>query len=240
VTFDRGNRQYLTVIELGPETPDEQPKLAKKAWLGVSTQVITRELGKALGLGRKKGVRVTEVFSDTTAEKAGIKIGDLFLKLDGSVIQASRREDAEVFENLVRQYPADAEVELTGIRDGEELELTVPLQSRPVPSSQYVTHEDENFEFTVRDLAFEDRVSKSLEAAQPGLLIAQVERAGWGALAGLRNGDILLEIDGASVTGLDAFKETMAAIEEKKQERVVFFIKRGIYTAYQELEPNWN
>jgi hypothetical protein len=32
----------------------------------------------------------------------------------------------------------------------------------------------------------------------------------------------------------------MAAIEEKRQERVVFFIKRGIYTAYQELEPNWN
>ncbi len=240
VTFDRGNRQYLTVIELGPETPDEQPKLAKKAWLGVSTQVITRELGKALGLGRKKGVRVTEVFSDTSAEKAGIMTGDLLLKLDGSVIQASRREDAEVFENLVRQYPVDAEVELTVVRNGEDLELTVPLQPRPVPPSQYLTYEDENFEFTVRDLAFEDRVSKRLEAKQPGLLIAQVERAGWGALAGLRNGDILLQIDGTTVAGLESFKETMAAIEEKRQERVVFFIKRGIYTAYQELEPNWN
>ena len=240
VTFDRGHRQYLSVIELGPETPDEQPKLAKKAWLGIGTQVITRELGKVLGLGRKKGVRVTEVFDDTTAEKAGVEVGDLFLKLDGSVIQASRREDAEVFENLIRQYPADAEVELTGMRGDEALELTVPLQSRPVPPSQYLTDEDENFEFTVRDLAFEDRVSKRLEASQPGLLIAQVERAGWGALAGLRKGDILLEIDGATVTGLDSFKEMMAAIEEKKQERVVFFIKRGIYTAYQELEPNWN
>ncbi len=240
VTFDRGSRQYISVVELGPEPADDQPKLAKKAWLGVGTQVITRELAKALGLGRKKGVRVTQVFEDTTAAKAGLETGDLLLKLDGSVIQASRREDGEVFDNLIRQYPADSEITLSGLRAGEKLELTVPLEPRPVPSSQFQSYEDENFEFTVRELAFEDRVAKRLESNQEGLLIAQVERAGWGALAGLRNGDLLLEMDGQPVASVDAFKETMAAIAEKQQERVVFFIKRGIYTAYKELEPDWN
>lgn len=240
VTFERGQRQYLTVVELGPEEPDEKPRLAKKAWLGINTQVITRELAEALGLGRKKGVRVTEVFPDTTAAESGLEVGDLLLKLDGSVIQASRREDGEVFENMIRQYPSDAEIELTGLRSGEKLAVTVPLQERPLPPSQFDSYEDLRFEFTVRELSFEDRVSKGLESEERGLYVAQVERAGWGALAGLRNGDLLLEMDGQPVTDLKQFKETMAALAENKPERVVFFIKRGIYTAYKELEPDWN
>lgn len=240
VTFDRGNRRYLTVAQLGPQPANDQPQLAKKAWLGVATQVLTRELAEALGLGRKKGVRVTEVFPDTTAAETGIETGDLFLKLDGSVIQAHRREDGEVFENLLRQYPIDAEITLTGLRNGEPLEITVPLEARPAPPSQYQTYEDENFEFTVREVSFEDRVAKDLDADQEGLLIAQVEQAGWGALAGLRNGDLLLQMDGHPVTSIEAFKQAMNRIAEKNQERVVFFIKRGIYTAYKELEPDWN
>ena len=219
VTFERGNRQYLTVIELGPESEDEQPKLAKKAWMGVSTQVLTRELAKALGLGRKKGVRVTQVYPGTQAEKAGVQPGDLLLKLDGSVIQASRREDGEVFDNLIRQYPADSEVELSGLRNGEELKLKVPLQARPMPSSQLVNYEDENFEFSVRELAFQDRVAKDLESSEQGLLISQVEAAGWGALAGLRNGDLLLEIDGEAVTIIKVamvFQPLIVSVQAKR------------------------
>lgn len=240
VTFDRGSRQYVSVVELGPEATDKQPKLAKKAWLGLGTQVITRELAEALGLGRKKGVRITQVYADTTAAESGLQVGDLLLKLDGSIIQASRREDAEVFDNMIRQYPTDAEITLTGLRSGEDLEITVPLQSRPIPSDQYESYEDEHFEFTVRELAFEDKVSKRLENDQQGLLVAQVERAGWGALAGLRNGDLLLEMDGEAVTSVEEFKKTMESVAESKQERVIFFIKRGIYTAYKELEPDWD
>ncbi len=240
VVFERGERQYLTVIELGPESDDDQPKIAKKAWLGVNTQVLTRELAEALGLDRKKGVRVTQVFPETLAAEAGIAPGDLFLKLDGSVIPASQREDGEVFENLIRQYPIDAEITLSGWRSGEPLEITVPLEPQPEPPSQYESFEDEHFEFTVRELAFDDRVQKQLDREERGLLISQVENSGWGALAGLRNGDLLLEIDGESVSTVDAFKESMDTIAERRQERVVFFVKRGIYTAYKELEPDWD
>lgn len=239
VVFERGRQQLLTVVELGPEEDDAQPRIAKKAWLGVRTQVLTRDLAEALGLGRKKGVRVTQVLPDTTAAAAGIVPGDVFLKLDGSVIPASRREDGEVFDNLIRQYPIDAEVELTGLRQGEPLTLTAALEPRPLPPSQYPNYEDELFEFTVRELAFEDRVGKHLDAGQNGLLISQVEQSGWGALAGLRNGDLLLEMDGQPVTTADAFEGAMHAIAERRQERVVFLVQRGIYTSYKELAPNW-
>ena len=95
------------------------PASPRKAWIGIDTQVISTDLAEALGIPGSKGVRVTRVHPGTNAEKAGLKIGDLLLKLDGTVIPASRPEESDVFSSLIRQYKIGTEVTLT-VRRGKE------------------------------------------------------------------------------------------------------------------------
>ena len=63
VGFERAGQRLLTVIDVG-EAGLEDPGLeARKAWVPVSVQVLTRELADKLGLGEATGVRVTQVLS---------------------------------------------------------------------------------------------------------------------------------------------------------------------------------
>ena len=97
VQFERNLANYLTVIKIGPEAEEKRPIEAWKAWLGVSTQVLTNDLAEAIGLGREnRGVRLSQVFPDTPAAKAGLLAGDLIFRIDGQLIQAYRPEDVEV------------------------------------------------------------------------------------------------------------------------------------------------
>ena len=113
VSFERNLSELLTVIKIGPEAEENQPVQAWKPWLGISTQVLTRELSSALNLPvNTRGVRVAQVFPNTPAEKSGLKTGDLIFRIDGQVIQAHRVEDAEVFGNMIKQYKIDSTIEL--------------------------------------------------------------------------------------------------------------------------------
>ncbi|MCB1098018.1 MAG: PDZ domain-containing protein [Verrucomicrobiae bacterium] len=239
VTYDRDGEEILTVVKVGPDETISKPKRSDKAWLGIDTQVLSRDLADVLGLKGKKGVRVTRVHGGTTAEKAGLKVGDIILKLDGQVINASRPEDSSIFENLIRQYDTDSEIELSVSRSGSEEILTVPLQSRPVSADELDEYEDTDFEFTARELAFEDKVDRRLDEGATGVLLSKVEGSGWAELAGLAAGDILLTVDSKPVSGLDDLKKIMAEIKETRPRQVVVFVRRGIYTGYRELEPDW-
>ena len=78
---------------------ENQPLQAWKPWLGVSTQVLTRDLSLALGLPRTtRGIRIAQVFPGTPAEQGGLRTGDLLFRIDGQIIMANRVEDAEVLE----------------------------------------------------------------------------------------------------------------------------------------------
>jgi serine protease Do len=239
VTFERELQELVTVIKLGPEVQEDKPARPAKGWLGALTQVLTPELAEALDLEGKKGVRVTQVLTGSPAEKAGAKVGDVFLKLDGQVIPASTAADQELFDNLIRQYKVGSEAELEGVRAGQPLKLTARLGRQPKPNAELDEYKDDQFEFVARELAEEERVNARLREDEAGVRIGSVQTAGWAALAGLSSGDILLAIDGQKVENIPALKRTMTALKDTKPRRVVFFVKRGIRTQFVELEPKW-
>lgn len=241
VSFERNLAKLLTVVKIGPEAEENQPLEAWKPWLGISTQVMTRELSAALALPRTtRGIRVAQVFPETPAQKAGIEAGDLIFRLDGQIIMAHRVEDAEVFGNMIKQYKTDATIELSGLRGEEPMTWNASLTKRPVPPNELPKHEEETFEFTLRDLSFADRVNRRLDLNQSGLMVENVEPAGWGALAGLRQGDLLLEVDRQSIGSIEDFKDIMKQLVSAREKRVLFFIRRGIHTLFLELEPDWD
>ena len=183
---------------------------------------------------------MAQVYPRTPAEKAGFKAGDLLFRIDGQIIQAYRTEDAEVFGNMIKEYKPDSIVLFSGMRDGNKLDLNVTLEKRPDPSNELPDYEEEIFEFTVRELSFGDRVSKRLEEKEPGLIVENVEPAGWASLAGLRQGDLILKINQETMSRVDDLETKMNQWIKEKKKRIVFFVKRGIHTLFLELEPDWD
>lgn len=239
VAYEQQGLNYLTVVKIGPEPDPDRPGIVKKAWLGLDTQVISADLAEALGIPGAKGVRVTRVHPGTTAEQAGLKTGDLILKLDGTVIPASRPEDSDLFATLIRQYRVGNEVVLTARRGTEELQIKAKLELGHEGTSELDSHEFETLEFTTRDLGQEDRVAKKLPSDFKGVLVTAVAPAGWAALGGLSVGDMIVMIDGKPADSTDSVKSVLAALEESRRSPFVLFIRRGITTRYIELEPAW-
>jgi len=240
VRFERDLASILTVIQIGPEPIDKRPVEAWKAWLGVGTQVITPDLSEALGLGDStRGVRLTQVFANTPAQRAGLLAGDLILKIDGQIIQARQPEDIEVFGNMIKQYRTDATVRFSGLRDGAPLEINATLDRRPTPASELDSYEEEFMEFTVRELSFADRAYHRMTEEQTGLLVENVELAGWASLAGMMQGDILLSVNEHPVDNTRDFENQIEELAKEKIPSVLFHLKRGIHTLFIEIEPDW-
>ena len=119
------------------------------------------------------------------------------------------------------------------------MEKTAQLERRPTPASEFEEYEDRDFEFKVRELSFANRVNLRLEKKARGLRVENVDSAGWAALAGLRQGDVILKVDGEPIDRVEAFRVKMESIAKNRSARVTFFVKRRIHTLFIEFEPNW-
>ena len=240
VGFERENKRYLTVVRVGKEEEEDNPLQARKAWLAAATQVLTRDLAEALpGLAEKTGVRITQIYPGRNAERAGLKVGDVILKLDGDDIPASEPEHADVFPTMVRQRRINTEVTLDVVRGSDPLQVKVKLEAPPTPASELKRYRDDDFEFTARELSFDDRVNNKLDDTLRGVVIERVEAASWAQVAHVTTGDILMSIDSTPTPDAKSVEAAMKAVKEKKQKRVVFFVRRGIHTQFLELEPGW-
>lgn len=90
----------------------------KRAFLGLNADDLSAEKSELLGL--ENGILVDEILSDGPADAAGIKVGDVIIKINGKTVNSKAVFD----ENLAYQKPGD-EVVLTIWRNKEELEKTV-------------------------------------------------------------------------------------------------------------------
>jgi serine protease Do len=210
-----------------------------KAWLPAASQVLTPDLAEALGLAGKQGVRLTKVYPGSSAEKSGLKVGDVVLKLDGEVINASQPEEVEIFPAMVRQYPVGTKVKLDVVRDGKPLVVEIALEASPPSTRAMVEYRDPQFDFSARDLAFQDRMQELIDE-KTGALITRVESGGWAALAHLAVGDIVLSVNGEPVGTAAALGERMKQVAGARPQRVVFLVRRGVHTLFLELEPTWS
>jgi serine protease Do len=239
VTFVRDAEEMVTVAKIGPPSENDRVGKPVRPWLGVQTQVLTREIAEALGIAGKKGVRVTHVVPESPAAKAGLKVGDLLLKLDGRVIPAGSPTDTEVFENLIRPYPVGTEVAFDGLRSGEPLAVKAELAATPAATGDLDTFKDDNFELTIRELPLAERIIEQLPVDAPGVRVSAVQPNGWAALAGIGPGDIIVSIDGTVVKTVAEVETILKGFRDSKPKQVVFFVRRGVGTGFAEVEPRW-
>ncbi len=238
--FERGLGRYLAVVQVGLPRDLDRPERSRKPDFASLLQPVSHELGEALGLGGARGVRVAYVFPGRAADKAGLKVGDIVTRFDGEPVRAPRPEDVADFVQSVRRYRIGATVPLEVIRDGQPRTISMTLEEAAETAEDPERHADPNFDFAVRELTMTDRALVKIPEDVCGVLVEQVEPASVAALAELRTGDLLLSVDGHPTPDVGAARRALEAAARARARYVTLFVRRGAYTRYVELEPDWN
>ena len=239
VGFERKTEKYITVVKVGIKKLDDPGREVTKAWLPVETQVLTTDIAKQIGQPDLTGFRITQVFKNSTAEKAGLVIGDYILAVDDEKLTASAPEDSDKLREWIREYRIGDTVELAIFRGEERITVPVELARAPKLSREMKKYRDDNFEFTARDITFFDKAEEKWEDDQPGALVQEVVSGGWADIGRLYDGDLLITVDGASIADVEALETKMKEIADAKPKAVVLTVLRGIHTVFLELEPKW-
>jgi serine protease DegQ len=99
-----------------------------RGYIGVEQQNITEELATAFNLPQKDGVIIAGIVKDGPADKAGLKVGDILLKLDGQKIS-----DTTQMLNLIAAYAPGEKKSVELLRDGKNETLSIEIGVRPRP-----------------------------------------------------------------------------------------------------------
>jgi len=239
VSFERELQRYLTVVKVGIEELRDPGLEVAKAWLPVETHVISRDIAKQLDQPQLKGFYITQVYPNTTADKAGLKPGDFITAVDEEKLNASGPEYEEELTTLIHQYDIGKTVQLAVLHDKEKLKIPVELERSPKLKREMRKYRNDDFEFTARDISFFDRAEEQWPQTQRGALIEDVKPGSWAELGSMSVDDLIVEVDGQPVKDVDSLKKIMTDIAQNKKSFVIIKVLRGIHTAYLELEPSW-
>lgn len=175
------------------------PKLAKngeasRAWLGVTTQVMTSQLARSFGLKEAKGTLVADVDPDGPAEKAGLKSGDIIREFNGKQIN-----DMIELSRLFAATEAGQKVSFKIFRDGRTTDVSLTVlqlsaESRKEKQTLYLPE----FELTVREIENTTAANQGLNFPG-GLLVLKANSGGVGEEAGITQGDIILNVNGTAI-----------------------------------------
>lgn len=240
LNFSRRSADLITVVKVGVRELEDPGLEVKKAWLPAATQVITRDLADQIGKPDLGGVRVTQVYPDRSAARAGLQVGDLIVALDGAPLPVYHLEDYEVLPALIRQYRVGDSPEFTILRGDDEIKMRIALERSPKLEREMKSYRDDRFEFTARETTYFDLVRENWKADEQGVLVTEVVPGGWAALGPIITEDLVLAVDGEPVPDVEALKSALKRVSETKPKSVVFSILRGVRRLYVELEPDWS
>jgi serine protease Do len=239
VTFERGGERLLTVVSVGGSALDDPGREATKAWLPVTTQVLTPELAEMLDAKGKAGFRVTKLLNGSSGTGANdLQVGDIIVAVNGDSLPASQPSDADLLAMTIRQYKIGSEVELDVLRGHDERKLKATLGPSPRLPREMKKYDDETFEFRVRDVSPLDRERAGWPEGQ-GVLVESVTEGGWAALGHLAEGDLIVAIDGQKVSDVAAVQEKMTSLAAAKPSSIVLSVRRGIRTFFVEMQTAW-
>lgn len=169
----------------------------QRPWFGASMQAVTSDIADGLGLDRPRGALVTRVMDGSPAEKAGFQAGDLVLAIAGQAV-----DDPEAFGYRFVTKGVGGTVEVSALRNGRELTISVPLEAPPetVPRDTKVILGSSPFTgVTVMNLSPAVSEEVALDFGNDGVVVAGVEPGSTSERIGLRRGDIIVDINGQKI-----------------------------------------
>jgi len=205
-----------------------------RGWLGIGIQEVTAELAAKFGIKESDGVLVNDVFENEPASRAGLKPGDIIAKVNGR-----RLESPSALSRSVAGLAPGTKVELEIIRNGERRALTVDLGERkeetivasiPSPPPQPEVKLGLNVQDLTPELADKFKIKD-----QKGVLVSKVDPGSVAQEQGLREGDLIKEVNRQIVTTAEDFKTAVS--QTKKGDSVLLRVVRENRAFYSVLSP---
>jgi Do/DeqQ family serine protease len=209
----------------------------RRGMLGVTIQSVDADMAQSLSLPSARGAIVTSVSNGGPAEKAGIKRGDVITAVNKQPVT-----DNNKLRNIVASLPPGSNVEVTALRNGRDQNFEVALAELPIkaePASDDDASSNNGvgtikFGITVQPLTAETAGRFGLDANDEGLLVTRVDEAGSAAEAGIRQGDLIQEVNRQPVKTVAEFS---AAIQRSGAKPALVLIKRRNAVIYLTLKP---
>jgi serine protease Do len=172
-----------------------------RPWLGVSAQAVTADIAASLGMAKPGGARVTGVYEGGPADKAGVKVGDVILKVDGREVYDGR---GLRFRAAVRRSGDSANLEVT--RAGKALGLVARLAPPPETPPRQKTRlggAQPLAGATVANLspAFAEEIG--FDPMTRGVVIVGIDAGSTAARVGIRPGDVIAAVNEIPVTSVE-------------------------------------
>lgn len=191
----------------------------ERGWLGVSAQDLTPDLARPLGIAASKGALVADVAKGSPAERAGIKKDDLITNFNGKQIS-----DGNMLRNEVAVAPIGKDVKLTVLRGAKTYDFTVRVGDLKAATASLSVSVKEKLGAEVRT-ATQKEVERYRLDPGDGIVVTKVEQNGPLGKAGFETGDMILEINGQAVAGLESFVELVSTL--KKNQRITLLALDG-------------
>jgi len=204
-----------------------------RGWLGVGIQDVNRELARALKLPTTRGVLVASVEPGSPAQKSGLRRGDLVVRLDGKAVPTSGQ-----LRNMVASAGAKTHVKLEYYREGRLQTIQLTLAELPtrlgMASGQ---HGQPGQPDVAGGLGVSVESVRSPQARRQynipsrlkyGVVVMGVDPRGVAARNGIRSGDVILEVNRATITSVRRFTQMLQAARGD----ILFLVYRQGATQY--------
>ncbi|HYQ02976.1 MAG TPA: DegQ family serine endoprotease [Polyangiaceae bacterium] len=200
-----------------------------RGWLGVAIQDVDQELADAMKLPAASGILLSDVKPGAPAAKAGLVRGDVVLKVDGKVVDTSGQ-----FRNVIAASGSKRTVHLDFVRDGKPMASDVELGEMPEPDAGVVSGQNSPQGSALNGIVLESlsqqnrRAFEIDDAVKEGVVITRLDPQSNAAHAGLRPGDVVLEVNRVRVDSPQRFQE----LYSKSKSRVLLLVNRHGSTNY--------
>jgi len=168
-----------------------------RPWLGVKGQPVTGDIAKSLGMAVPRGVLVAQVYPGSSADRAGLKEGDVILSIDGRPVND---EGGGAF--AIGTHKVGDRVPMQIQRNDREQTLTVRADAAPeTPARDERTLSGSNPFNGATVINLSPAVAQDLNVdpfAGKGVLVTKIG-GGYAANIGLQPGDFIREVNGRVV-----------------------------------------
>lgn len=201
-----------------------------RGWIGVTLQGLTPELAEHFGIEDDSGVLISAVTPGDPADKAGIKAGDILVEFNGKAI-----EEMGQLPRTVAITPKGTKVKVKLLREGKEVVLFVTVGERTdervaAVETEKGTETESLLGITVTAITPGLAQQLGLKEKDKGVAISSVDSSGPAAMAGLRRGDIIREINRVPIKDMDDYRSATGGFKAGKN--ILMLIERGGGTFY--------
>jgi len=188
-----------------------------QAWIGLLVQDLNRPLIEYYKIPSGKGVIVESVTAKGPADRAGIKSGDIVMKINNRPVPSN-----SAFQDIMRGVSAGETIRVH-LKRRDKI-LSVSVKAKVFPPGQALALAERLLGVSVDNLSAKARRRYHIPA-DSGVLITQLRKGTYLSRIGVGQGDVIRQIDDFEINSIEDFKAAIVKFRRKKS--VVILLQRG-------------